>query len=68
MKKILLLTILLMACANPEAIETAVQETVTAQTPVVEEVEATVIVEMPVTVEVVVTEEICKRWRLPVKS
>ena len=48
----------LVACANPEAIETAVQETVAAQTPVVEQIDATVIVEMPVTVEVVVTEEI----------
>ena len=57
-KLVLLLTVLLVACANPEAIETAVQQTVAAQAPVVEQVEATVIVEMPVTVEVLITEEV----------
>ncbi|MCB8944583.1 MAG: hypothetical protein H6658_12605 [Ardenticatenaceae bacterium] len=59
MKKLfLLLFLLLVACANPEAIETAVQQTLAAQTPVVEQVEATVIMEVPVTVEVVVTEAV----------
>lgn len=59
MKKLFLFCMLfIVACANPEDIELSVQQTVTAQTPVVEQVEATVMVEVPVTVEVMVTEEV----------
>ena len=59
MKKwFLLLFLLLVACDNTGAIETAVEETLTAQTPVIETIEETVVVEMPVTVEVPVTQEV----------
>jgi len=54
----LLLSMLLVACANSGAIETAVEQTVATQTPVVETIEETVVVEMPVTVEVLVTQEV----------
>ena len=66
MKKLfVLLSLILAACANSQAaIDTAVQQTFAAQTPMAEQVEATVVMEVPVTVEVMVTEEVIQEMEV----